>query len=184
MKAEIYQNGSLGFYDPKLHTQIPDSAIDISDADYQAHISGDLRQRVGDQWVPYTPPGPTIADLKLEKADELKAACTAVILAGITNNALGADHIYPTSRDDQNNLSGLRQYAQLKGATAEPYKFWCADVAGQWMRRGHTAAQLELVAVAVVEHVQAQQDHYESKLTDLGAAFDAGDQVAMAAIAW
>ena len=82
MKAEIYQNGSLGFFDPNLHTQIPDSAIDISDADYQAHISGDLRQRVGDQWVPYSPPPIPLADhdepISNAATDEIDAICDGV----------------------------------------------------------------------------------------------------------
>ncbi len=83
MKAEIDLNGHpLGFYDPNLHQQIPEGVLDIPDADYQAHISGDLRQSVGDQWVPYSPPPIPLADhdepIANAAADEIDAICDSV----------------------------------------------------------------------------------------------------------
>ncbi|MBA1443521.1 MAG: hypothetical protein M3H12_00155 [Chromatiales bacterium] len=134
MKAEINQNGSLGFYDPKLHTQIPDSAIDISDADYHAHISGDLRQRVGEQWVSYTPPGPTLDDLKLAKHANILTDYESAI-STITN-------AYPQSEID----TWSTQEAEAIAYQADP----AADVpflTSQALARGITVADLATLIV-------------------------------------
>ncbi len=92
MKAEIDLNGHpLGFYDPNLHQQIPVGVLDIPDADYQAHISGDLRQRVGDQWVPYSPPPIPLADhdvpIAKAAADEIDAICDGVYTRSASRTA-------------------------------------------------------------------------------------------------
>lgn len=45
------------FYDIDIHgSDIPSGAIEIPEADYQAHLSGDFRKYDGTAWVKYTPP--------------------------------------------------------------------------------------------------------------------------------
>lgn len=92
MKTQIDLNGHpLGFYDPNLHQQIPEGALDIPDADYRAHISGDLRQSVGDQWVPYSPPPIPLADhdepIANAAVDEIDAVCDGVYTRSASRTA-------------------------------------------------------------------------------------------------
>jgi len=58
LKATIDKNGvANGFYTTEIHgSNIPTGAIEIPKADYQAHLSGDLRKYDGTAWVKYTPP--------------------------------------------------------------------------------------------------------------------------------
>lgn len=100
----------------------------------------------------------------------MEDACSAAIQVGIVCNALGADHEYPTTLTDQQNLAATVLAAQVNGAAGEPYKFWCADSGGAWARRPHTAAQILAVGEAVRAHVVAQQEHYEQKLIEIDQA--------------
>jgi hypothetical protein len=114
-----------------------------------------------------------LVELERQKAitrEVMKAACSAAIQAGIVCNALGADHEYPTTLTDQQNLAATVLAAQVNGAAGEPYKFWCADSGGAWARRPHTAAQILAVGEAVRAHVVAQQEHYEQKLIEIDQA--------------
>ena len=61
------------FYSDDIHDQIPNGAIPIPDADWQAHISGDLRRWDGQQWVAYTPPLPPLADVQAQAEQQLNA---------------------------------------------------------------------------------------------------------------
>ena len=59
------------FYADDIHEQIPTDAIMIPDADWQAHISGDLRRWDGQAWVPYTPPPPPLAEVQAQAEQQL-----------------------------------------------------------------------------------------------------------------
>ena len=61
------------FYSDDIHGTIPQGAIPIPDADWQAHISGNLRRWDGKQWVPYTPPPPPLADVRAQAEQQLDA---------------------------------------------------------------------------------------------------------------
>ena len=56
--ATIDKNGDpTGFYSSMIHGKdIPAGAVEISEADWQAHLSGDLRRYKGGKWQPYVPP--------------------------------------------------------------------------------------------------------------------------------
>jgi len=60
---------------PNPDTKIPQGAILIPDADWQAHISGDLRRwdAAKKAWVKYTPPPPPLADVKAQAIAQLNA---------------------------------------------------------------------------------------------------------------
>jgi len=62
---------------PNPDSRIPAGAIPIPDADWQAHINGDLRRwdAAQKQWVPYTPPPPPLSQVKsnAEKQINLEA---------------------------------------------------------------------------------------------------------------
>ena len=63
--AEIDKNGvPVAFYADDIHDTIPQNAIEIPEADWEAHINDDLRRWDGTAWIPYTPPPytPTIQE--------------------------------------------------------------------------------------------------------------------------
>ena len=73
--AQTDTNGTpTAFYDKAVHgDKIPADAIQIDDADWQAHISGDLRQWDGSAWVPYVPPPPPLPDIQARAKAEVIA---------------------------------------------------------------------------------------------------------------
>lgn len=97
----------------------------------------------------FTPPAPvasapTLAQAQAAKIAALSAACQADIFAGFHSSALGADHLYPFKVTDQRNLSDSVLASTLPGRAADwTTPFWCADSAGVWAMRLHTAAQIQ-----------------------------------------
>jgi len=120
-----------------------------------------------------------LAAAKIAKAAEIKSACASTIVSGITSEALGAMHYYPTSQNDQANFTGLITSSLLPNSGDE-YKFWCADAGGIWQRRIHTKLQIQDVGKSVVSHVIFQQEKYEQKFSEIALA----DEGNLALIAW
>lgn len=123
-----------------------------------------------------TPPE-TLEQAQARKLRELSQACAAATIGGITCNALGSDHTYPTKRDDQANLDAEVTTAKLYGAAQAPYHFWCAPTGQKtdptaWIRKEHTAEQIEQVGLAVRSHVKAMQAKYEGARAEVLAATD------------
>lgn len=102
--------------------------------------------------------------------DRIRQNCREAIEAGVLSDALGMPHTYPTSVFDQQNLDSLVLSAFVNGSTAEPYKFWCADADGVWVRRSHTSAQIIAVGKVVQQHIAHNQDLWETKLAEIEAA--------------
>lgn len=110
--------------------------------------------------------------LREDKAADLKSACAAAIVAGKQCNALGSDHLYPTTKDDQSFLTARYSKAVALGEAGAPYKFMCADGDGVWDRRDHTAAQIIAVALAVEGHVTDMLNKLDDLMMQLSAATD------------
>lgn len=130
----------------------------------------------GNQWAP------NLNSLRAAKLTVLKSACASAILAGKQCNALGSNHVYPTTKDDQAFLTARYSKAVALGAAGAPYKFMCADQNGVWARRDHTAEQIIAVALAVESHITSTLDHLDTKLADVIAAGD--DVAAIEAVVW
>jgi hypothetical protein len=145
---------------------LPDGAVELTEEQWTNRFSLRL---VGDVCI-VDPPEVPLDDAQAEKRRQMEVACREAIQGGIVCNALGADHEYPTTLTDQQNLAATVLAAQVNGAAGEPYKFWCADSGGAWARRPHTAAQILAVGEAVRAHVVAQQEHYEQKLIEIDQA--------------
>lgn len=79
------------------------------------------------------------------KVAEMSAACAAAIVAGFKSTALGAEHTYPAKPTDQTNLAGSILDSLIAGPGDWATPFWCADSAGAWDFRPHTAAQIQQV---------------------------------------
>ena len=109
----------------------------------QHFINGDLKQYgISEAKIK------SFDELKLDKSNELAAACRLEITSGFPSSALGAEHLYPSNTTDQINLSGTIQRSLLSSATAsESYLFLCADESNFWEYRPHTAAQIQQVGV-------------------------------------
>lgn len=82
------------------------------------------------------------------KLTSMSQSCAGAILSGFVSSALGAVHTYPAKPNDQLNLIGsvaASFYPNVGADWVTP--FWCADAAGAWAFRAHTAAQIQQVGV-------------------------------------
>lgn len=126
-------------------------------------------------------PAPSLSVVRSDKLAELRLAAQTAIVSGKTSNALGALHTYPTTKDDQAFLTARYSKAVALGASGGPYKFMCADNAGVWARRDHSAEQIIQVALAVEGHITAMLDKLDGLVADLAIAENAED---VAVIHW
>lgn len=96
---------------------------------------------------------------RLAKIDELKQACTTAIQSGFTSSALGTPHTYDSELPtDQTNIIGA-MVASLSGASIP---FTCTDSSGYKEQRLHTAAQLQQVFQAGMQHIVTNKSHYDA----------------------
>ncbi|MCX5592012.1 hypothetical protein [Alcaligenes endophyticus] len=84
--------------------------------------------------------------LKESKIAALSTQCRDAITAGFESDALGDLHLYPSKETDQLNLAGSVTDSLLPDLPSNwTTPFWCADAAGEWAMRPHTAAQIQQV---------------------------------------
>ncbi|ODP33069.1 hypothetical protein [Pandoraea sp. ISTKB] len=84
---------------------------------------------------------------KAVRIAELAEACRAEIHAGFSSSALDSPFVYPANDVDQQNLSASVLDSLMPGIASDwTTPFWCADAAGAWAFREHTAAQIQQVA--------------------------------------
>jgi hypothetical protein len=88
---------------------------------------------------------------RAHKAAAISQACADAITAGFPCDALGDQYFYPAKPNDQANLTGSvvrSMYPNIGPDWRTP--FWCADGAGAWEFRLHTAAQIQHVGECAV----------------------------------
>ncbi|GGF56807.1 hypothetical protein GCM10007301_15620 [Azorhizobium oxalatiphilum] len=95
------------------------------------------------------PPAIPLSVAKAQRLAALSAECAAAIVSGYSSAALGTEHRYPSQEIDQQNMlgsvSGAMAAMMLIGGdelAAWTTPFWCADEAGAWDMRPHSAAQI------------------------------------------
>ena len=117
-----------------------------------------------------------------EAIGALTDACAECIVGGFRSAALGAEHIYPSRQTDQINLMGSVTGSLLPDLPSDwTTPFWCADEAGVWAFRAHTAAQIQQAGAAGKAHVVACQ----AALAELSAAvLAAPSEEALRQILW
>lgn len=94
------------------------------------------------------------------KIAALSAACRAAIIAGFESDALGEPHLYPSKETDQLNLAGSVTDSLLPELPADwTTPFWCADEAGEWAMRPHTAQQIQRVGREAKAKILALMQH-------------------------
>jgi hypothetical protein len=90
----------------------------------------------------------SLSAAQTRKAAELRAACSAQVVAGFHSIALGADYLYPAKPLDQSNLTGSVLASLLPGNAVDwTTPFWCADIAGAWEFRLHSTSQIQQVGI-------------------------------------
>lgn len=111
---------------------------------------------------------------KRRSSDKLRLHCRHAIISGFTSDALGTVHHYPNAETDQLN----RLTAAAAGVAAE---LPCADAAGVWARRSHSAEQLRAVCAAGAAWAAACLTKHDA----LGAQLaKAKTEAALSAVTW
>lgn len=90
-----------GHYDSAIHKQIPDGAIPITDEQWQLSCSGRLRIENGAP-VDYSPAGPSLAQLKIFKRQQVEKDRDDEIAAGVDYNG----YRWQTDKQSRENISG------------------------------------------------------------------------------
>ncbi|MCF7963962.1 MAG: hypothetical protein K9L79_00315 [Methylobacter tundripaludum] len=147
-----------------------ENKIHFLDSDeYESLLPAGCIKITDDEALAILNPQPTIEQTKADMVLEMQAHADAAIISGVTDEALGSVHHYPTTRDDQLNLNGLITASLLPGSGDE-FKFWCANADGLWARRVHTKAQIQTVGKTVANHVKTIQERYEQRLDAISKA--------------
>jgi hypothetical protein len=125
---------------------------------------------------------PTLGQCRNRRAAALRAACQQEIRNGYTSTALGAPFTYPANEIDQRNMIAAVMASLLPGLPADwTTPFWCADAAGLWAMREHTAAQIQRAGADGKRVVIAAQQKLARLLGQMSAATARAD---VEAIAW
>lgn len=178
--------GGTGFYF-NGNPDAPDDSINVLD-DYArtaVNLSDGWSYSFDAEGVLITTP-PTaeqeLASVRLSAVKRLTAECGAHIIAGLD---IGGFH-YPTTRNDQLDISGLYNRAMALGVGGEPYKFICADAQGVWARRDHTEGQIQAVGLSVSQHVIDAKDKLDTLVAAVNAVAKSADptQADFDAISW
>lgn len=128
------------------------------------------------------PAVPTLDELKATRAAYIEGKCAAQIIAGFACDALGEAHTYPSKPTDQANLTASVLDAVLAGdAPGWTTPFWCADAAGVWAWRQHTAVQIKAVGAAGKAAVLTAQAHNAYLQAQIAAATTAAE---VEAVTW
>ena len=124
----------------------------------------------------------TLDQLRADRLAVLRTACNTAITGGYSSAALGAVHTYPSSFTDQQNMAASILSSLLPGlADGWNTPFWCADAAGVWDFRPHSAAQIQQAGSDGKAWVLACQ----RRIATLAAAVAALDSAeALQLIAW
>ena len=124
----------------------------------------------------------TLESVRARKVIEMSQSCADAILAGFVSSALGEVYTYPAKSNDQANLTGSvvrSMYPNLAGGWTTP--FWCADAAGIWEYRPHSATQIQEVGDDAIAARLACMGKNEALAAQIAAA---ATTEAVAAIVW
>lgn len=137
--------------------------VPISDAEWVRAIGVSGKYTVAAGHL--VPPGEdaVFADRQATARAAAAARCDRAIRGGFGCDALGTPHLYPAALTDQINLQ-----AAVTDGGAGP--LWCADAAGLWSYREHTADQLRRVAHALRCVVVAAQRSYAARVEIINRA--------------
>lgn len=123
-----------------------------------------------------------LAQVKTAAVTRLTADCAAAIVGGYSSDALGGTHRYPSGMTDQINMMGSVTDSLLPGLPADwSTPFWCADEAGDWAFRPHSADQIQAAGASGKQHILNCQTRLGGLSADVAAAATVED---VQAIVW
>lgn len=160
----LYSPTTGGFYTPEIHgDNIPVDAIKLTDPEYRALLDGQAQGKpikANANGRPYNeePPPRTLDQAKADKLAALAAKRFVVETGGVTV----AGTVVKTDRESQATLTGAWVRAQRNPAVSIQWK----GAAG-WVTVG--AAEIEAMADAVGDHVQACFDHEKALADEIAA---------------
>lgn len=183
----IYYSASLGGFAAEGFGSIPEDAIEISSEQHQLllhalNVEHKVIAIVAGVPTAIDPPPPPLETVKAARIAALSVACRNQILAGFTSSALGEPHAYPSGETDQRNMIASVTASLLPGLPEEwTTPFWCADSAGEWSMRAHSAGQIQQAGADGKAAIVAAQLHLASLAAAVAGATSAD---AVEAIAW
>lgn len=128
-------------------------------------------------------PSDALDKVKAAKKETLREAARSAIVGGFVSSALGSPHLYPSNETDQGNLIAsvtASLYPNLPANWTTP--FLCADAAGHWTYRNHTAAQIQQVGTdgkaAILDKLVAKAQKHVA--ADAAASIEAVEAVSWA----
>lgn len=165
--------------DPGLEYHVPDpwvlqltlgQRMDLAGA--LAHIAREALPAAASNLVFTTEAAlPTLGQCRNRKTAALRAACQQEIRGGYSSAALGSPHTYPATEVDQRNLAAAVVASLLPDLPADwTTPFWCADAAGTWAMRNHSATQIQRAAADGRSAVVAAQRKLTALLEQVSAA--------------
>jgi hypothetical protein len=152
-------------------------AQDLADHPHYAEIS-DTDPRYLDFALPLS----SLEGVRRAQIAHFGDKCRGQIYAGFVSSALGAPHTYPAKDKDQANLTASVVSSLLPGRDATwSTPFWCADAAGAWAMRPHTAAQIQRVGDDAKAAILTAIAKNEQRSLEVLAA---GSVAAVKAVVW
>lgn len=110
-----------------------------------------------------------LEEVRTEKLEEINSVCSKHITAGFISSALGTQHFYQSTEQDQTNLK----------TAAQSYKdrtFKCRDLTtGETIFAIHTQAQIQAVHEAFCDLLEACLLHAFNKKAEIKSAKSAED---------
>lgn len=97
----------------------------------------------------------SLDDYKKSQSIKIQNACKEQIFNGFQSSALGSVYTYPANDRDQVNLNGAVTQSYYAGNPGDwTISFYCADTSGAWLKRPHTAAQIQQVGADAINAIQ------------------------------
>ena len=100
-------NKILGWYDDKIHSEIPTPNVEVSDKTWQVAININANFYDKDTKTFILKDLRTLEEMKKSKLTTINIACETAIISGFKSSSLQAEYLYQSDRDDQLNLMGL-----------------------------------------------------------------------------
>jgi len=111
-----------------------------------------------------------LEDFKQKRIEDMRSSYSLAMTTGVTDDALGSNHVYPLETQDQIDLivSGIIAYVTAAGTV---HLVWCKSVAdGTWGMRSHTEVQMKGLLVAMGVFLRNLKQTLSQKIAAIEAA--------------
>jgi len=118
-------------------------------------------------------PAITLATAQATQSTLIKKEYATQISNGFPSSALGVSHLYPSTAEDQFNLTACIVASMIPAQAADwTTVFWCGDSATPpvWNYLPHTAAQIHQVGIDSMAYIMAAKMRQATRLGQIQAA--------------